>query len=195
VRRLPIAPEAWIILLPLLVVAAAALLIQWYAAALLFLTLAAVVAQIFRDPRRAGSGRHVDVLAAADGTVVHAGAITGNPPPGEFAQQISIISSLFDVHVLRAPIGGKVTAVEEKKEPRYAVIEASSGAFAVVHHAGILSRAQLETRKGEQLARGERIGMTRFGSQVDIFLPAAARLSVRVQERVKVGLTVIAEVE
>ena len=194
-RRIPVAREAWLLIAPLVLIAVVALLIQWYAAALLFLTLAAVVAQIFRNPQRTASAAEHEVLAPADGTVVHAGALTTVAPHEGLTQQISIVSSLFDVHILRAPIGGRIAARASSTEPIFVVIENGSHAAAVAHRPGILSRAQLGARSGEQIARGEQIGMTRFGSQIDLFLPASAKLDVQVQDRVKVGLTVVARVE
>lgn len=195
VRRIPVAREAWLLIAPLLLVACAALLIQWYAAALVFMTLAALVAQLFRNPHRVSSAGEGEVLAPAEGTVVHAGALTGTAPYDGLTQQISIVSSLFDVHVLRAPIGGRIAQSVSASEPSYVVIESAPLAAAVAHHPGILSRTVLDARDGAQVARGEQIGMTRFGSQIDLFLPPSAKLSVQVQDRVKVGLTVVARVE
>src|SRR5437773_1469654 len=106
--RLPWAPEGWLFLIPVLILTAAALLIQWTIAAIVLGLLAIFLLNFFRDPNRTGSEHHVDVLSPADGTVVQIKDIPdGDIWPG-LTRQVSIFMSVFDVHVNRAPISGKI---------------------------------------------------------------------------------------
>ena len=210
-RRWRLAPEGWIFIIPFVILAAAALLIQWYVAALVFAGLAAFLIHFFRDPHRVGSQRHVDVLSPADGTVV----LIKDIPDGEvwpgLTRQISIFMSVFDVHVNRAPIAGRivhcrytpgkqVTAMSHKSsldnEQNLVVMTDNRGAtLAFRQIAGLLARRIVFDRKeGDEVARGERIGMIKFGSRVDVFFPSNAEIRVKAGDKPKVGLTVIAEI-
>jgi phosphatidylserine decarboxylase len=210
-RRWRLAPEGWVFVIPFVILAAASLLIQWYVAAILFSAIAAFLINFFRDPVRAGSERHVDVLSPADGTVVLIKEIPdGEVWPG-LTQQLSIFMSVFDVHVNRAPISGRIVhyrytpgrkfaALSHKSsldnEQNLIVMTDNRGAtLAFKQIAGLLARRIVFDRKeGDEVARGERIGMIKFGSRVDVFLPANARVLVSLGDQPKVGLTVIAEI-
>ena len=209
-RKLPFAPEGWLFLIPVIILFAAALLIQWYVAAIIFGLLALFLINFFRDPRRAGSEHHVDILSPADGTVVQIKDIAdGTIWPG-LTKQVSIFMSVFDVHVNRAPITGKIihyrynpgkklAAFADKSssenEQNLIVIEDSHGArVAFKQIAGLLARRIVfDKKEGEEVGRGERVGMIKFGSRVDIFFPANATIKVGMKDKVKVALTVIAE--
>jgi len=208
--RFRFAPEGWIFILPSIILAAAALLLQWYAAAILFGAIAAFLLNFFRDPQRAGSARHVDVLSPADGTVVLTKDIAdGEIWPG-LTHQLSILMSVFDVHVNRAPISGTIVhyryspgsnfALSNKSsnenEQNLVVMKDARGAtLAFKQIAGLLARRIVfDKKEGDQIARGERIGMIKFGSRVDVFLPAAATMRVKTGDKPKAGLTVIAEI-
>lgn len=211
-RRLPLAPEGWIFIVPVVILAAAALLTQWYIAAIILGALAAFLLNFFRDPLRRGSTREVDVLSPADGTVVQIkdleeGAVVW---PG-LTKQISIFMSVFDVHVNRAPISGrivhyrynpgkKIAAFAEKSsienEQNLVVIDDGRAAVAFKQIAGLLARRIVfDLKEGDTVARGERVGMIKFGSRVDLFLPPHAEIRVALREKVKVGLTVLAHLE
>ena len=210
-RKLPWAPEGWLFLIPVIILFAAALLIQWYVAAIILGLLALFLINFFRDPRRAGSEHHVDVLSPADGTVVQIKDVAdGEVWPG-LTRQVSIFMSVFDVHVNRAPISGrivhyrynpgkKIAAFAEKSstenEQNLIVIEdAHGGKLAFKQIAGLLARRIVfDKKEGDEVVRGERVGMIKFGSRVDIFFPADAHIHVKMREKVKVGLTVIAEI-
>jgi len=208
--RFRFAPEGWIFILPSIILAAAALLLQWYAAAILFGAIAAFLLNFFRDPQRAGSARHVDVLSPADGTVVLTKDIAdGEIWPG-LTHQLSILMSVFDVHVNRAPISGTIVhyryspgsnfALSNKSsnenEQNLVVMKDARGAtLAFKQIAGLLARRIVfDKKEGDQIARGERIGMIKFGSRVDVFLPAAATMRVKTGDKPRAGLTVIAEI-
>lgn len=206
------APEGWLFILPFIILAAVALLIQWYVAAILFSAVAAFLLNFFRDPHRAGSELHVDVLSPADGTVVQIKDVPdGEVWPG-LTKQVSIFMSVFDVHVNRAPISGKIVhyrynvgkkiaAMSDKSslenEQNLVVIrDDRGGTVAFKQIAGLLARRIIfDKKEGDAVARGERVGMIKFGSRVDVFLPPTAILRVSMRDKVKVALTVIAEFE
>jgi phosphatidylserine decarboxylase len=205
------APEGWIFIVPVVILGGAAFLIGWWVAGAVFVLLFLFLVNFFRDPHRAGSERHVDVLSPADGTVVQIKDVAdGEVWPG-LTRQVSIFMSVFDVHVNRAPISGrivhyrynpgkKIAAFAEKSstenEQNLIVIEDSHGGrVAFKQIAGLLARRIVfDKKEGDEVVRGERVGMIKFGSRVDIFFPAGAVIHVKMREKVKVGLTVIAEI-
>lgn len=209
--RVRFAPEGWIFTIPVIIFAAAALLLQWYIAAIILGLLAAFLINFFRDPHRRGSERHIDVLSPADGTVVQIKDVPdGSVWPG-LTKQVSIFMSVFDVHVNRAPISGKIVhyrynpgkklaAMVEKSssenEQNLIVVEDTRGhRVAFKQIAGLLARRIVfDKKEGDEVSRGERIGMIKFGSRVDIFFPADVKLRVNLRDKVKVALTVLAEI-
>ena len=209
--RVRFAPEGWLFVVPFVVLAAAALLIQWTIAAILLSAVAAFMLNFFRDPHRTGSAHPVDVLSPADGTVVQIKDVPdGEVWPG-LTRQISIFMSVFDVHVNRAPIAGRIVhcrysagrriaAVSHKSsienEQNLVVLEDERGGrVAFKQIAGLLARRIVFDRKeGDTVMRGERVGMIKFGSRVDVFLPADAIVLVQIRDKVKVALSVIAQI-
>jgi phosphatidylserine decarboxylase len=209
--KIRFAPEGWLFIIPLMIFTAAALLLTWWTAAIVLGFLTLFLINFFRDPHRVGSERHVDVLSPADGTVVQIKDVAdGEVWPG-LTKQVSIFMSVFDVHVNRAPISGrivhyrynpgkKIAAFAEKSsmenEQNLVVIEDGRGAtIAFKQIAGLLARRIVfDKKEGEEVVRGERVGMIKFGSRVDIFFQPTATLRVKMREKVKVGLTVIGEI-
>ncbi|MCU1372110.1 MAG: Phosphatidylserine decarboxylase [Ilumatobacteraceae bacterium] len=184
--------------------------------ALPLLALPAAIAAFFRDPDRAperGAPGDPDVvLAPADGKVMHVGAPqVGVAPPGDW-QQISIFLSLADVHINRTPYGGTVTDVshrpgqylaafraesaQENERSEIAVESEVSGELRTVVFRQIVGVAarRVVTRVGvgDVLGAGERIGLMRFGSRMDVFVPHGVRLEVQVGDRTVAGESVIA---
>ena len=209
-NRLPLAPEGWIFIIPVMIMTALALLVQWYIAAILLGGVAALLIGFFRDPRRGGSSREIDVLSPADGTVVQILEVPEDSVWPGLNTQVSILMSVFDVHVNRAPISGKIVhyqyapgknlAAADKSSPEneqnLVVIDDGRTRVGVRQIAGVLARRIVFDRKeGDKVARGERIGMIRFGSRVDLFLPREAEILVSLREKVKVGLTVMAHLQ
>ncbi len=209
--RFRFAPEGWIFIIPSIILAALALLVQWYAAAIILGAIAAFLLNFFRDPHRTGSERHVDILSPADGTVV----LVKDIPDGEIwpglTRQLSIFMSVFDVHVNRAPMAGKIVhyrytagkkiaamshkSSEENEQNLIVMTDRRGTTLALKQIAGLLARRIVfDKKEGDEVARGERIGMIRFGSRVDVFLPPQATMRVKVGDKPKVGLTVIAEI-
>jgi phosphatidylserine decarboxylase len=167
----------------------------------------------FRDPARVTPVRGDLVIAPADGAVSFAGFAA---PPPELGlgmaplQRVSIFMSVFDCHVNRAPVEGRVERIvyhpglflnadldkaSEDNERNSIVIGASSGRFGVVQIAGLVARRIVcFTREGAHLRAGERIGLIRFGSRVDVYLPPNAQIVVGLDSRAVAGETVIAEI-
>ena len=209
--RMRFAPEGWLFVVPVVILGAVALLLQWYVAAIVFGVIAAFLINFFRDPHRAGSERPIDVLSPADGTVVQIKPVEQGAVWEGLTTQVSIFMNVFDVHVNRAPISGriihyrympgkKLAAMVEKSstdnEQNLIVIEDARGhKVAFKQIAGLLARRIVfDKKEGDEVARGQRIGMIKFGSRVDIFFPPSAEIRVKMRDKVKVGLTVIAEI-
>ncbi|HUJ15089.1 MAG TPA: phosphatidylserine decarboxylase family protein [Thermoanaerobaculia bacterium] len=210
--KIRFAKEGWLFIVPAIIVTAAALLLQWWTAAIVFGFITLFLFNFFRDPHRVGSERRVDVLSPADGTVVQIKDVAdGDVWPG-LTRQVSIFMSVFDVHVNRAPITGrivhyrynpgkKIAAFAEKSSSEneqnlIVVDDGRGGTIAFKQIAGLLARRIVfDKKEGDEVVKGERIGMIKFGSRVDVFFPPTATIKVHVREKVKVALTVIAEIE
>ena len=180
----------------------------WMLAAL-FTVLALWVAYFFRDPERTGERGARLVIAPADGKVV---MVTDVDEPAFLhgrATRMSIFMSVFNVHVNRYPVDGVVlyvyynkgkffNAAAEKSslenEQMSVGIESGSHRVLVRQIAGLLARRIVNySREGEQVTQGERMGIIRFGSRVDVFLPTAASIRAKVGDLTAAGSTVIAE--
>lgn len=159
----------------------------------------------FRDPDR-DVPRTEDVLSPADGRVMEVAAIDGEGyGPGRV---IRIFLSVMDVHVQRSPVGGRVIKARyrpgkflDARDPRAPFVNESNaleietprGRVVVRQIAGLIARRILcWARPEETLAAGERFGLIRFGSQVDLYLPADAEILVGVGQRVVGGVTAVA---
>lgn len=176
--------------------------------ALVFLVLATFFAFFFRDPDRVVRAGQNEVLSPADGRVLVAGTVEpGAAPPGEW-QQISIFLSPMNVHVNRVPASGQITSVSYQPGrflPAYhkeaaATNERSEiwidhqGVFVVARQiVGILARRVVcRAKVGDRVQAGDRYGVMKFGSRMDIFVPPTAELRVQVGQDVRGGETVIA---
>lgn len=208
--RLRFAPEGWIYIIPIVILAGVSLLIQWYVAAIVFSAMAAFLINFFRDPHRRGSERHVDVLSPADGTVVLTRDVEDGAIWPGLTQQLSIFMSVFDVHVNRSPISGRIVHYSYQHGAKAALSHKSStdneqnlivmtddrgATLAFKQIAGLLARRIVfDKKEGDSVARGERVGMIKFGSRVDVFFAPQAKILVKNGDKVKVALSVIAEI-
>ncbi len=178
------------------------------ASAAAFIVLAVALLLFFRDPERRSPGDRGVVLSPADGRVVVAGAPEpGVAPVGEW-QQVSIFLSPLDVHVNRMPVSGRVTRVDYRPGrclPAYrgeAAVQnernelwIDTGAATLVFRqvTGVLVRRVVcRAHEGDVVTAGQRFGVMKFGSRMDLFLPPGARLLVSEGARVRGGETVIA---
>jgi phosphatidylserine decarboxylase len=172
-----------------------------------FAALGAFFAYFFRDPDRRVPAEPGLVVSPADGRVVIAGDADPRwSPPGAW-KQITIFLSPMDVHMNRIPVDGRVTRIEYREGkflPAYKqeANENELNEIWVDHHGepvvvrqivGVLARRIVcRVVEGQALARGERIGLMKFGSRMDVFLPARAEVLARVGEQVVAGETVLA---
>lgn len=161
----------------------------------------------FRDPPRRISANPNEVVSPADGKVTEADWI--ETPQGS-RLRLSIFLNVFDVHVNRTPISGTVTQVNYKKgqflnamradsnvlnEQNVVVIEDGNYSVQVKQIAGLLARRIVcWVKPGDVLQKGQRFGLIKFGSRVDILLPPHANLRVKMGDRVRGGASVIATV-
>jgi phosphatidylserine decarboxylase len=192
--------------LALVAVAVAVWLLAGGPWAVLPLLLAAFFLWFFRDPERAIPQGPGLVVSPADGKVTQVARVS--TPEGD-RQRISIFLSVFDVHVNRTPVAGTLRAVRytkgqflnamnpvcaEKNEQNLAIVDGAEG-FPVtfIQIAGLLARRIVfNKRPGDVLARGERVGLIKFGSRTDVLLPANAEVRVRVGDRVRGGASILA---
>jgi phosphatidylserine decarboxylase len=177
--------------------------------AFLLTVIALWVAYFFRDPERTGARGDQYVIAPADGkvvldTIVEEPAFMGGP-----SRRISIFMNVFNVHVNRYPVSGTVkylhynpgkflNAAAEKSslenEQMSVGIETPRGRVLVRQIAGLIARRIVTySRQGEHVDQGQRMGLIRFGSRVDVFLPVNATVRVKIGDLTVAGTSVIAE--
>lgn len=193
-----------------LVPAAALAATRRYALAAPFAALGGFMAYFFRDPERQVPQDADLVVSPADGRVMIAGPSDGRwAPPGDW-KQITIFLSPMDVHMNRTPVGGRVTRVDYRpgrflpaydegsndNELNEVWIDYNGRTVVFRQVVGILARRIVcRVREGEMLERGQRVGLMKFGSRMDVFLPVDATLRVEVGQRVIGGETVLATLE
>jgi phosphatidylserine decarboxylase len=175
-----------------------------------FVALGAFFAYFFRDPERQVPQDPGLVVSPADGRVMIAGPSDRRwAPPGDW-KQVTIFLSPTDVHINRAPIEGVVTRIEYRpgrflpaydegsndNELNEIWIDHNGQTIVVRQVVGILARRIVcRIHEGERVERGQRIGLMKFGSRMDVFLPPTAELQVQVGQRVIAGETVLGVLE
>ncbi len=174
----------------------------------------AYCAYFFRDPERVTPARAGLVVSGADGRIVDVTdgvMVPRELPLGEGRRtRISVFLSVFDVHIVRAPVAGRIVSsvyvpgaflnaeldkASEENERRALVIETQTGEkFGLVLIAGLVARRIVTfVNEGASVARGERVGLIRFGSRVDVYLPSRARVLVAPGQTAIGGETGLAE--
>ncbi|HEX3822410.1 MAG TPA: phosphatidylserine decarboxylase family protein [Candidatus Sulfotelmatobacter sp.] len=197
--------DGYLYALPLI---AAAVLIGWLTypvLAIIPVLLAAFFLWFFRDPERAIPGDPGAVVSPGDGKVTDvASVIAGN----QKQLRISIFLNVFNVHVNRSPIAGMVRDVQyrrgkfldarspdcaELNEQNAVTVEGDGQRVVFKQIAGLLARRIVFRAKvGDRLERGQRVGLIKFGSRVDVLLDASARVNVKLGDNVKGGSSVLA---
>jgi phosphatidylserine decarboxylase len=178
---------------------------MWISVILLLLPIA--IALFFRDPDRTAPVDPSLVLSPADGTIMHAGpARPGEAPAGEW-KQITIFLSVLDVHINRTPVAGRVTRVEyfpgafraafhhdAHSNERSEIWIDHDGVTVITRQVvGMLARRVVcRVAPGDELVPGERIGLMKFGSRMDVFVPATSEVLVQKGSKVRAAETVIA---
>ena len=200
---------AWAVALVLIGLAVARTSAWWIVAAAAWGVLAVWVVAFFRDPERAWSRGERLIVSPADGKVV---SVTQVDEPAFFqgrAERISIFMNVFDCHVNRYPTDGTVAyrhynpgefghAGAEKaslsNEQSSIGVTTTQGKLLIRQIAGLVARRIVtDHQPGQVVHQGERLGMIRFGSRVDLFLPLGTPVLVHVGDTTRVGVTVVAQ--
>jgi phosphatidylserine decarboxylase len=191
--------------LPLLVLGGAAYLAQWTIVAVVLVCLALFVFSFLRNPERVITSEPGAIVSPGDGRVV---VVTDEENAGRPGKRISIFLAVWNVHVNRAPAAGVITRMEYRpgkflaamrerasmeNEQNVFTLSTDAGDMVFKQIAGLIARRVVSWKQeGERVARGERIGLVRFGSRVDVWLPKDAEILARVGENVKGGSSVLA---
>jgi phosphatidylserine decarboxylase len=169
-------------------------------------------AYFFRDPPRVTPLRDGLIVSPADGYVCSLGRFVPPPELGLSDQpmnRISIFMSVFDCHVNRTPVTGRITKIvykpgifvnadldkaSEDNERNGFIIDTADGRIGVVQIAGLIARRIVSfVREGEQVGAGDRIGLIRFGSRVDVYLPDGAQPLIGFGAKATAGETILAD--
>src|ERR1700686_1760993 len=180
-------------------------LLHWYVAASILVLFAAFVFSFFRDPERVISAEPGAVVSPGDGRV---GVVTEEENAGRPGKRVSIFLAVWNVHVNRSPATGTITKMEYRpgkflaamrerasveNEQNVFTLSTDAGEMVFKQIAGLIARRVVSWKKqGEKVARGERIGLVRFGSRVDVGVPKEAAILVKLGENVKGGSSVLA---
>jgi phosphatidylserine decarboxylase len=176
----------------------------------IFFLVTLFVISFFRNPERIPPGDDTSVVAPADGTVIVVERVA-ETPLGREALKISIFMSVFNVHVNRAPLDGKVVDIDyragkfldardgrasSENERNGVVLETATGIqIAFVQIAGLIARRIICYPKvGDMLKRGTRYGLIRFGSRVDVYLPVGVEPLVKLGDTTTAGETVLGRI-
>lgn len=191
--------------LPAFAVGAAFLVLRWTLAGIVLLCLAAFIFYFFRDPERVIPADTNAIVSPADGRVV---VVTDEEHAGRPGKRMSIFLAIWNVHVNRSPATGVITKMDYCPGKFSAAMRASAstdneqnvislttdtGEITFKQIAGLIARRVVCWKKpGERVARGERIGLVRFGSRADVWLPRDSELLVKVGDHVKGGSSIVA---
>jgi phosphatidylserine decarboxylase len=191
--------------LPLLLIGGAAFFLHWRLAAYLILFLALFVFSFFRDPDRVIPSEPGAIVSPGDGRVV---VVQDEDYAGKPGKRVSIFLAVWNVHVNRSPAAGRITKMEyrpgkfvaamranasSENEQNVFTLSTDAGELVFKQIAGLIARRVVSWKKaGDTVARGERIGLVRFGSRVDLWLPQQAQILVKVGQNVKGGSSVLA---
>ena len=205
-RRQTLAEARWIF-----AILAALFVISWFVSgwlALIFFVLIVYTFAFFRDPERVVPNESQAVVAAADGLVADIVEIDETDVLKAKMKRVGIFLSIFDVHTNRAPIDGRVTYREHRKglcldarspecssknESMTWAFQNSRATIVVKQLTGAIARRIVAwSQVGDELKKGERFGMIRFGSRTEVYLPLDAEILVKIGEHVRGGSTIIA---
>ncbi|MBW1971280.1 MAG: phosphatidylserine decarboxylase family protein [Deltaproteobacteria bacterium] len=205
----PIAKEGFIFIIPLLALTLFFLLIGYLILGIVFLFLSLFSLFFFRNPKRNPPKDEKAIVSPADGKVIEISSIYEEKFLKKDVIKISIFMNLFNVHINRAPITAKVENIKYtpgkflpansrdssiKNEKNTLLMATQIGfQFLLVQIAGIIARRIVcYAKKGENLLKGEIVGMIRFGSRVDLYIPKdICEISVKIGEKVKAGETIL----
>ena len=210
------AREGYLFIVIAAALAAAAMFAAWqrgsallWALAVVVLLVAVWVAYFFRDPERTGERGERLVVAPADGKVVLITEVDEQAFMRGRATRVSIFMNVFSVHVNRYPVSGTVgyvkyaqgkflnaVSVESSDENEQMSVGVDTGRHKILVRqiAGLIARRIITySREGERVQQGDRMGLIRFGSRVDVYLPNGSAVKVKLGELTSAGTTVLAE--
>jgi phosphatidylserine decarboxylase len=198
--------DAYRFALPPLIAGAVCLIPGWRILAALLIVLGLFVFYFFRDPERTIPSGPGDVVSPADGHVVQIVDELFNTVMGH---RVTIFLAIWDVHVQRSPVAGRIASVVYRPGKFYAAfrsaasaeneqniitLETIGGSLVFKQIAGTIARRVICCKaEGEMVARGERVGLIRFGSRVDVWLPMEAEILVQRGQKVKGGESLLAK--
>jgi phosphatidylserine decarboxylase len=191
--------------LPLLLAGGAALFLRWNIAGGVLIFLALFVFSFFRNPDRVIPAEPGAVVSPGDGRVV---VVQDEEYDGKPGKRVSIFLAVWNVHVNRSPAAGRIVKMEYRPGKFRAAMRASAsaeneqniftlatdaGELVFKQIAGLIARRVVSWKKdGDMVERGERIGLVRFGSRVDLWVPREAEIVAKVGQNVKGGSSVLA---
>jgi phosphatidylserine decarboxylase len=205
-----IAAEGLPFIIPLGGTALLAFLAGFSGISIVLLLMTLFVVWFFRNPQRKTPEKAKLVISPADGRVIRIEETTSDERPGLTFQKISIFMNVFNVHVNRIPCSGEVRLIRYRKgkflsanldkasalnERNTVLLQTADGREIVtVQIAGLIARRIVcWLKEGMQVTSGERFGLIRFGSRVEVFLPSGSTILVKVGEKVRAGETPIGE--
>jgi phosphatidylserine decarboxylase len=198
--------DAYKFALPPLAIGVLLLVFGWKWLAIVFIVLGLFICYFFRDPQRAIPADPNVIVSPADGKVVE---VVDELLDSRMGHRISIFLSIFNVHVQRAPVAARIADVVYRPGKFYAAfrsdasveneqniiyLHASRGTVVFKQIAGAIARRVICWKnEGENIAIGERVGLIRFGSRVDVWLPMDTELTVKRGDTVKGGESILAK--
>ncbi len=206
--RIPVAKEGIVFILPLAIVSIFFWIIQVSSAAVFCALLTIFVVYFFRDPERSIPQEEKAILAPADGRIIQVeSCVEENFLKGP-AFKISIFMSLFDVHINRIPFSGKIVDLFYQpgkfsianlpkasaiNEQNTLLLEAADGTRLVLSQiAGLIARRIVcWVRRGDEVIKGQRMGLIAFGSRVDLYLPSRTNLVIQMGQKVSGGQSIL----
>jgi phosphatidylserine decarboxylase len=190
---------------PPLVLGGACYFLHWNIAAAVLVFLALFTFSFFRDPERVIPSEAGAVVSPGDGRVV---VVTDEENAGRPGKRISIFLAVWNVHVNRSPATGTIIKMEYRpgkflaamrerasveNEQNVFTLSTEAGEMVFKQIAGLIARRVVSWKKpGDKVSRGERIGLVRFGSRVDVWVPREAEILVKLGQNVKGGASVLA---
>jgi phosphatidylserine decarboxylase len=206
--RCPVATDSLRFAAPLAALVALAAVLGWWPAALALLLGLAAVLMFFRDPQRTSPVAARAIVAAADGRITDVDAHWDGDDLLPPCPRVGIFLSILDVHINRAPLDGTVVSTHhrpgkflnalraesaEANESNLILLRRGQMTFGVKQIAGAIARRIVcGVSPGDRVSRGERLGLIRFGSRTEHYLPPGSEILVHVGDRVRAGETIVA---
>jgi len=209
--RIPIAREGWPFIFPGMILLTVAIVLRYEMLAS-FLGIATLcIAMFFRDPERKIRRDDKMILSPADGRVLQIVPLENQGKESSYTQQISIFMSVFNCHINRVPLSGKIITCEyhpgqflpafrekasDLNEKNTVYLENDHMKIGIRQIAGLIARRIVcRIKPGDLVNQGSRFGLIRFGSRVDLLLPSNAKVIVNPGQKVKAGLSHIAQIK